>query len=99
MTGKETSQGCEGTCAMMDLGRGVYLRVENGMEQGMYVPAGGGRDGEDLFKTWSEVTHRHVFPTAHMCFRLQLKFHGLSLFKSSCVQFWPILGILQGYVK
>lgn len=37
-----------------------------------------------------------VLPDGHT-FRLQLNFDGLPLFKSTGTQFWPILGMLQGY--
>jgi len=43
-----------------------------------------------LNKMWSVVPDRHAF-------KLQLNFDGLPLFKSSSTQFWPILGMLQGY--
>lgn len=46
---KETSQQCGVNCAMIDLWRGLYLGVGNGMERGMFVPAGGGRDGDVVF--------------------------------------------------
>lgn len=51
---------------------------------------------ESLSKTfervWSKVPDGHVF-------RLQLNIDGLPLFKSSKIQFWPILGLLQGHTK
>ncbi len=40
----------------------------------------------------SKVKDRHLF-------KLQLNIDGLPLFKSSSVQFWPILGMLQGFMK
>lgn len=39
-----------------------------------------------------------LLPDRHI-FRLQLDFDGLPLFKSTGTQFWPILGMLQGYSK
>lgn len=41
---------------------------------------------------WSTLPDKHVF-------KLQLNFDGLPIFKSTSVQFWPILGLLQGYTK
>ncbi|XP_056593649.1 uncharacterized protein LOC130412878 isoform X1 [Triplophysa dalaica] len=41
---------------------------------------------------WCHIPNRHEF-------KLQLHVDGLPLFKSSPVQFWPILGLLQGVVK
>lgn len=41
---------------------------------------------------------RPVVPSHHS-FKLQLNIDGLPIFKSSAVQFWPILGILQGYSR
>lgn len=45
-----------------------------------------------LDNEWSVLPDRHTF-------RLQLNFDGLPLFKSTGTQFWPILGMLQGYSK
>lgn len=45
-----------------------------------------------LDKVWSSVPDRHTF-------KLQLNFDGLSIWKSTSTQFWPILGMLQGYTK
>lgn len=36
---------------------------------------------------------------SHQSFKLQLNIDGLPIFKSSAVQFWPILGMLQGYSR
>lgn len=41
---------------------------------------------------WSHIPNRHVL-------KLQLKIDGLPLFKSSSVQFWPILRLLKGVVR
>lgn len=41
---------------------------------------------------WSIVPDRYAF-------KLQLNFDGLPLCKSTRTQFWPILGMLQGYSK
>lgn len=41
---------------------------------------------------WSHIPNMHEF-------KLQLNVDGLPLFKSSPVQFWPILGLLQGVLK
>lgn len=40
---------------------------------------------------WSHIPDRYVF-------KLQLNIDGLSLFQSSSVQFWPVLGLLKGVV-
>lgn len=40
---------------------------------------------------WYHVQNKHVL-------KLQLNIDGLPLFKSSFVQFWPILGLLKGAV-
>ncbi|KAG7459049.1 hypothetical protein MATL_G00227080 [Megalops atlanticus] len=47
---------------------------------------------KSLEQMWSCIPNRHVF-------RLQLNVDGLPLFKSSSLQFWPILGLLQGVVR
>ncbi|KAL2102315.1 hypothetical protein ACEWY4_001483 [Coilia grayii] len=47
---------------------------------------------KSLIKIWSRIPDRHVF-------RLQLNVDGLPLFKSSPVQFWPILGLIHGVVR
>lgn len=43
-------------------------------------------------RLWSVVPNRQTF-------RLQLNVDGLPLFKSSSLQFWPILGMLQEHCK
>lgn len=48
--------------------------------------------GKILNKVWLTVPERHTF-------KLQLNFDSLPLCKSTSTQFWPILGILQGYSK
>lgn len=48
--------------------------------------------GKILDKMWSTVPDGHAF-------KLQLNFDGLPLYKSTSTQFWPILGMLQGYSK
>lgn len=47
---------------------------------------------KSMDRIWSHIPNRHEF-------KLQLNVDGLPLFKSSSVQFWPILGLLQGVVK
>jgi len=47
---------------------------------------------KSMKRIWSHIPSRHEF-------KLQLHVDGLPLFKSSSVQFWPILGLLQGVVK
>ncbi|XP_051787729.1 uncharacterized protein si:dkey-242h9.3 [Erpetoichthys calabaricus] len=43
-------------------------------------------------KVWSTVPSGHTF-------NLQLNFDGLPIFKSSSLQFWPVLGIVKNYIK
>ncbi|KAI2646710.1 DNA-binding protein P3A2 [Labeo rohita] len=43
-----------------------------------------------LEKVWCKFPDRHFL-------KLQINFDGIPLFKSTSVQFWPILGILQDY--
>ncbi|XP_028281085.1 uncharacterized protein LOC114448365 [Parambassis ranga] len=47
---------------------------------------------KSLAHIWSCIPNKHVF-------RLQLNVDGLPLFRSSSLQFWPILGLLQGVKK
>jgi len=45
-----------------------------------------------LNNTWLKIPDRHTI-------KLQLNFDGLPLYKSSCIQLWPILGLVQGLKK
>lgn len=47
---------------------------------------------KSMEQVWGHIPNMHEF-------KLQLHVDGLPLFKSSPVQFWPILGLLQGVVK
>lgn len=50
-------------------------------------------------KMFSQIFDKVKSVQNHHNFRLQLNIDGLPLFKSSGIQFWPILGMLQGYSK
>lgn len=43
-----------------------------------------------LSDAWCKIPDRHTI-------KLQLNFDGLPLYKSSCVQLWPVLGLVQGF--